>query len=336
MTVLVTGAAGLLGGELIELLVQRGTRPRALIRPGECRGGWSDADVDVRVADLRDRGALAAVLIDVECVLHCAARTGPWGPEDEYTSTNVRGLENLVRLAMTAGARRIVHVSSIAVHGNVVRRPADESSPLRPASNPYSRSKAAGERLLERMIEQDGAPVTIVRPGLLYGPRDIASFGRFAAMIEDGRMVRIGSGANRLPLIYVRDAAEGVVQAAEADCALGRTYLLVNDEPVTQSDYLDAIATELGVPPPSRRIPYSLALVLARAAEAGARLVRRQQSPPVTQFGVQTLGGENRFNIGRARQELGFSPHINLTEGVRRGIEWYRSALRPALLTRKD
>jgi nucleoside-diphosphate-sugar epimerase len=335
MTVLVTGATGLLGSHLIDLLVERGMGPRALVRPGDRTNGFTRAGVEVHVADVRDSEGLAGAMRGVECVLHCAARTGPWGPQDEYESTNVYGLETLVRAAVSAAVRRVVHVSSITVHGNDVRGVVtDESSPLRTESNPYSRSKVAGEHLLQRMIQDGGAPVTIVRPGWIYGPRDDASFARFATMIRDGRMVMIGSGHNRLPLIYVGDAAKGVMQAAEADGAAGRCYLLVNDEPVTQRDYLCAIATELGVPAPKKRIPYRLGLMVGAGAEVGARLARRQQPPPVMRYGIQLLGGDNRFTIERAKRELGFSPQVNVAEGVRRSVEWYRAAQAGAVSAR--
>jgi nucleoside-diphosphate-sugar epimerase len=326
MTALVTGATGLLGSHLLDLLLERGERPRAFVRPGESANGFPAARLEVARGDLRDRDALEAAMGGVERVLHCAARTGSWGPEDEYESVNVRGLETLVQVALAAGVRRIVHVSSITVHGNVVRGAADETAPLRAEPNPYSRSKVAGEHLLARMIEERGAPVTIVRPGWIYGPRDTASFGRFAAMTQAGRMAMIGSGQNHLPLIYVRDAAQGVLLASEADSAAGRTYLLVNDEPVTQRDYLEAIAAELGVQSPKRRIPYRLGLMLGAVVETASRAARRQEPPPLTRYGVQLLGGENRFVIARARQELGFSPEVSLAEGVRRSADWYRTA----------
>jgi nucleoside-diphosphate-sugar epimerase len=258
-------------------------------------------------------------------VLHCAARTGPWGPEDEYQSTNVTGLETLVDVAVAAGVRRVVHVSSITVHGNDVRGAADETAPFRTESNPYSRSKVAGERLLQRMIAE-GAPVTVVRPGYIYGPRDAAGLARFATMIRDGRMVVIGSGKNHVPLVYVRDVAEGMLQAADAECAVGRSYLLVNDESVTQREYLGAIAAALDAPAPTRHVPYRLALMLGTGCEVAARLAGRVQPPPLMRYGIQVLGGENRFSIARARQELGFSPRVGLTDGVRRSVEWYRSA----------
>jgi 2-alkyl-3-oxoalkanoate reductase len=326
VTVLVTGAAGFVGSHLADLLVESGEHPRLLVRPGETVTPRTACAADVHRGDLGQPLALASALEGVELVFHCAARTGPWGPAAEYERTNVRGLEMLVRTAFAAGTRRLVHVSSITVHGNDVRGSADERGPLREEPNPYSRSKLAGERLLERMIREEGAPVTIVRPGWIYGPRDRASFGRLAERIEQGRVVMVGRGDNHLPLIYVRDAARGLVLAGEAEEAAGRSYLLVNDEPVRQRDYLGAIAAELNAPMPTRHIPYKLALAAGAAAETLARLAHRREPPPVMRYGMQLLGGENRLVITRAREELGFEPLVDLAEGVRRSVAWYLDA----------
>jgi nucleoside-diphosphate-sugar epimerase len=333
MTVLVTGATGLLGSHVTDLLVGAGQRPRVLVRPGEALNGLADAHVDVAWGDMQDRDSLQAAVRGVDRVLHCAARTGPWGPELEYRRTNVSGLKDFVDVALAAGVRRFVHVSSVTVHGVDVDGDADETAQLRAEPNPYCASKVAGERLLAGLIRSQAAPVTIVRPGWIYGPRDTASFGRFATLIQRRQMLMIGRGDNHVPLIYVRDAAQGVVLAAESDKAVGNAYVLVNDEPVTQRDYLNAIARELGAPAPSRRIPYRFAVALGTIAESATRVARSRQPPPVTRFGVQLLGGENRYSIGRARRDLGFSPQIGVAEGVRRGVEWYRDAYRaPAAL----
>jgi 2-alkyl-3-oxoalkanoate reductase len=325
VTVLVTGAAGFLGSHVTDLLLESGERPRLLVRPGERPRMSAGAVLDVHRGDIGDRAALEPALSGVDRVLHCAARTGPWGPEAEYERTNVRGLETLVRAAMAAGVRRLVHISSITVHGNDVCGAADESAPLAGEPNPYSRSKVAGELLLGRMIREEGAPVTIVRPGWIYGPRDTASFARIVRMVEQGRMLMVGAGENHLPLIYVRDAARGVLQASEAGPAVGRSYLLVNDEPVTQADFIGAIAAELAVPAPTKHVPYELGLMLGAVAENLAWLARRREPPPVMRYGIQLLGGENRFVIARARRELGFAPRVGLAEGVRRSVEWYRA-----------
>jgi nucleoside-diphosphate-sugar epimerase len=305
-------------------LLERREEVRALVRPGEDVSRLIHPNVEIFRGDLTDSASLEAAVCSVDRVFHCAARSGPWGPRIQYELVNVRGLKTLVEAALAAGVRRFVHVSSITVHGNDVRGTADETAPLRVEANPYSWSKVLGERLLSRMIREHRAPVTIVRPGWIYGPRSTASFARFASLIGQGKMVLIGAGHNHLPLVYVRDVAQGMLLASESVHSVGQVYLLVNDEPVTQRDYLNAIATELGAPPPSRRIPYRLALHLAATAELAGRLTRRENPPPLMRYGVNLLGGENRFLIGRARSELGFSPQFSLVQGVRQSVCWYR------------
>jgi nucleoside-diphosphate-sugar epimerase len=334
VTVLVTGAAGFLGGHVTDLLKSLGERPRVLVHPKDNTERLELADVDIQRGDVADPAVLQRAVSGVDRVFHCAARMGPWGPPAEYERTNVRALETLVRAAVAAGVKRVVHVSSITVHGNDLRGTGDESAPLREEPNPYSRSKVAGERLLVRMIRDEGAPVTVVRPGWIYGPGDHASFARLARRIEHHKMMMVGSGENHVPLIYVRDAARGVVLASEADDAEGRCYVLVNDEPVTQRDFITAIAEQLGAPLPTRRIPYELAVWIGAVAERLGHLARSRQPPPVMRFGMQLLGGENRFSIARARRELGFAPLVDLVEGVTRSVDWYRAVDELAVVAR--
>jgi nucleoside-diphosphate-sugar epimerase len=325
VTVLVTGAAGFVGGHVTDVLQSLGERPRAFVHPTDNTERLERAGVEIYRGDVADCTALQRAATGVDRILHCAARIGPWGQSAEYERTNVRALETLVRAASAAGVKRVVHLSSVTVHGNDLRGSGDESAPLREEPNPYSRSKVEGERLLERLIREEGARVTVVRPGWIYGPRDEASFARLARRIEQGKMMIVGTGENHLPLIYVRDVARGVVLASEAAEAEGRCYVLVNDEPVTQRDFITAIAEALGTPAPKRRIPYALALSIGAAAERAGRVVHSRTPPPVMRYGMQMLGGENRFSIARARSELGFAPLVDLAEGVRRSVDWYRA-----------
>jgi nucleoside-diphosphate-sugar epimerase len=331
MTVLVTGAAGFLGSHVIRVLAEGGETPRAFTRPGDDVAAL--AECEIFSGDVADRATLEPALDGADLVINCAARTGPWGPRAEYERANVLGLETLVRAALAAGVRRVVHVSSITVHGNDVRGTADEDAPMRGEPNPYSRTKVAGERLLQELIRVEHAPVTIVRPGWIYGPGDQASFGRLARRIAQGQMAVIGRGDNQLPLVYIGDVARGVLLAGKAECADGGTYLLVNDERVSQREFLAAIAAELGVPEPARHLPYRVALAAGTVAETGWGLARRREPPPLMRYGMQLLGGDNRFVIERARRELGFEPSVGFAEGVRRAVDWYLGRSEPKSVT---
>ncbi|HEV7236971.1 MAG TPA: NAD-dependent epimerase/dehydratase family protein, partial [Ktedonobacteraceae bacterium] len=188
MKVLVTGAAGFLGGHLVDMLVEQNYAVRAMVRPSEDASRlYALKNVEVVLGDLTDEASLKRAVRDVQRVFNVAAKTGPWGTEDTYWAINVQGLTDLIHTALDAGVQRIVHTSSITVYGHHLQGIVTEDDPFHAEDNPYSRTKIAGEKLIANLVKDKGAPVVIVRPGWIYGPRDNASFGRFVAMVEAGK-----------------------------------------------------------------------------------------------------------------------------------------------------
>jgi nucleoside-diphosphate-sugar epimerase len=330
MKALVTGAAGFVGGHLVEMLVERGDEVRALVRPGEDISLLRTlADVEIVTGDLADPRSIKAALRDVQRVYSVAAMTGPWGLEDAYRAVNVQGLRDLIEAAMEAGVERVIHTSSITVYGHHLKGIVTEDHPYRAEDNPYSRSKIAGERLISRLVKERGTPVVIVRPGWVYGPRDTASFARVVRLVESGRAFLIGIGENIVPLVHVRDVAQGLIKAGDAGhFVAGRAYNIVGDPCVTQAEYLNTIADALQMPPVSRKLPLLPIYLAGRTAEllwqAAGR--RKASPPPVTTYGVTLLGGDQRFSIDRARRELGYAPEFDVKRGVSEGVLWYLKA----------
>lgn len=327
MKVLVTGAAGLLGEHLVNMLVEGGSEVRAMVLPGEDVAHLERLPrVEVVHGDLTCSVALRRAVHGVQRIYHLAARTGVWGPEQSYWQVNVWGLAKLVRLAQQAGVQRIVHTSSITVYGHRLRGIITEEHPFHAENNPYSRSKIAGERLLARLVREQGAPVVIVRPGWIYGPGDRASFARFVALIAAGRGFLVGTGRNILPLVYVRDVARGLIRAGEAgEACIGQAYTLADDHRVSQAEYFNTIAEFLGVAPVTRTIPYWPLYLAGRCAELSWRaLAPRAGTPPLTTYGVTLLGGNQEFSIDKARRDLGYEPVYTIIQGVAQGVRWYR------------
>lgn len=330
MKVLVTGAAGFLGGHLVDMLLERGDEVRAMVRPVEDASRLHKLEgVEVVPGDLVDRESLKRAVQGIQRVYNVAAKTGPWGLEKDYKSVNVWGVADLITASMDAGVERIVHTSSITVYGHHLKGIVTEDHPFHAEDNPYSRTKIAGERLIAELVKERGAPVVLVRPAWIYGPRDRASFGRFVALVESGKGFLIGSGKNIVPIVYVRDVAQGLIKAGDAsDAVIGKTYTLADDRRVSQAEYLNTIADFLGAPPVSRKIPYFPLLTVGRGAELVWRAMGRRNSspPPVTTYGVTLLGGNQEFSIEKARNELGYSPEYDVIRGVNEGVKWYLQA----------
>ena len=188
MKVLVTGAAGFLGGHLVDMLLERGDEVRAMVRPVEDASRLRTLPgVEIVQGDLTDAQSLKRAVQGVERVYNVAAKTGPWGLEKEYNAVNIWGVADLITSAMDAGVQRIVHTSSITVYGHHLHGIVTEDHPFSAEDNPYSRTKIASEKLIADLVKERGAPVVIVRPAWIYGPRDNASFGRFVSLVESSK-----------------------------------------------------------------------------------------------------------------------------------------------------
>ena len=327
MKMLVTGASGFLGSHLVDMLVERGDEVRALVRPGgETNHLRTLPGVEIIHGDLTDAASLRSAVRGVGRVYHVAAKTGPWGVEEAYRASNVQGVADLIHAAMDAGVERIVHTSSITVYGHHLRGIVTEDSPYHAEDNPYSRTKIAGEKLIFQLVKEEAAPVVVLRPAWVYGPRDSASFGRFVQLVASGKGFLIGPGNNHVPVVYVRDVAQGLIKAGNAgNEVIGRAYNLAGDRPMTQAEFLNTIADALQVPHVSRKLPFSALYFAGRAAEILWQALGRRKAapPPLTTYGVTLLGGDQQFSIERARCELGYAPQCDVKTGVAEGVQWY-------------
>jgi nucleoside-diphosphate-sugar epimerase len=324
MEVLVTGGNGNVGRHLVPALQGRGHSVRVLALPAEDTSWLEKHDVAVYRGDVRQPETLTAPMRGVQGVLHLAGLMGVWRPMEHYRAVNVTGTENVCRAALAEGIRRLVHVSSWTVYGRAVRKPTGEDCPLAPQREPYSITKAEADRLVQRMIVEDRLPAVIIRPGTIFGPGDHLNFGRTADRLRAGKSVIVGSGHNALPCVYVTDVVQGLLLALDHERAVGQAYNITNDRPLTQQEFLQAIAKEIGAKPPRLHVPYHALYAAAYAAERVAMVTHSQRDPLVTRHGVMLFGADNRHSIDKARRELGYSPRVELREGVRLAAAWFR------------
>jgi nucleoside-diphosphate-sugar epimerase len=322
MEVLITGGGGLLGRHLVQELLERGDRVRVLALPGEDVGWLEERGVVVHRGDICRPETLVTPMTGVEKMFHLAAMMGVWRPLDDYYAVNVTGTENVCREALAQGVSRVVHISSWTVYGMGLPHAAQEDFPFAPFPEPYALSKVRGDELVQRMIAEEGLPAVIVRPGTFFGPGDQLHFGRIADRLRSGRGIIVGRGNNALPLVYVSDVVQGLLLALDHERALGQAFNITNDEPLTQKEFLLAIAREIGAGAPRVHVPYHLLYAAGWAAERAAGLTPHRR-PVLTRLAVKLFGTDNRHAIEKARHELGYAPRVALRDGVRLSATWY-------------
>lgn len=308
--ILVTGASGFIGGHLVERLVALGRPVRCLVRRDRAIPG-----AEIVRGDLVRGEGLHAALRGVECVIHLAGTTKALRAEDYHAGNHV-ATENLVR-AMADHPARLVHVSSLGAVG-----PSPEGIPLDEDVEPmpltlYGKSKLEGER-----VARARSGTVIIRPPVVYGPRDTDVF-RLLQSISHGLVLEIAGGERWFSAIYVKDLAAGLVAAADSAQAAGRTYFLAHAQPHTWGELAATASGIMGARPWTLRVPYAVAYAVGLAAETWSRMTR---TPSIISRDKVLEARCRHWTCAstRAARELGFTAPTSLHDGLAESLAWYR------------
>jgi nucleoside-diphosphate-sugar epimerase len=322
----VTGASGFLGHRIAELLLLRGDRVRILVRrPAGELAALGATPIEL---DIRDALALRGALRNADCVIHAAAKTGPWGSEKEFWSVNADGTRKLLDAAQAAGVSRLVYTSTPSVVGyaNDVENGGPDLPYAEFHESPYPASKAAAERMV-LAANGGGLRTVALRPHLIIGPGDRHMLPRVVQRAAEGRLRIIGEGRNRVDLTDVDNAAWAHLDAADAlldptaRCA-GRAYFISNGEPVLLWEWLNRILTRLGLPPVTQSLPLAVTRVAAAFAEGVWTVLGLDGEPPVTRFLASALARSHWYDLEPARRDLGYRQRICMEEATRRTLQW--------------
>lgn len=320
--VLITGAAGFAGLSLALTLSAAGHSVRGLVRSRDRAGALERAGVTLVEGDIRNPNVIRQATEGIDTVYHLAAvfrRAGV--PDSEYREVHVDATRQLIEQSKAAGVGRIVHCSTVGVHGSVSDdAPATEDAPFHPGDI-YQVTKLEGERMALETADRTGVALTVVRPGPIYGPGDRRLL-KLIGGVARRRFTLLGDGSPHFQMVYVDDLTRGFQQAAESPLAPGRTYIITGNEAPTLKELVHEIADVAHVPSPRFRLPvwpFWLAGALCEAVCVPLRI-----EPPIYRRRVKFFTSNRWFDTSRARAELGFAPQVSLRDGIRRTLESYR------------
>ncbi len=321
MTAVVTGATGFLGSALVTELVKLQQAVRVLARDEQkARQQFGDA-VTIIPGDITDAGQVQQAVDGATTIYHLAGRLyHPNAPAELYHQTHVEGTCTLLKACQgQTQLRRIVHVSTTGVHGVTGETPAAEDDPCAP-TNPYEATKLEGELLALKAYQEQGLPVTVARPGLVYGPGDLHLLGFFVAM-KKGLFRVIAGGKAFLHPVYIDDLVAALLLCAEQPQAPGRSYNIAGERPITVRELAIAIAHALDRELPAGSIPLWLANLASDIFAVMPGM--KGDHAPLTRSRVKFLTHSRMYDITRAKSELGYVPRVELEEGMKLTAAWY-------------
>ncbi|MDP2599432.1 MAG: NAD-dependent epimerase/dehydratase family protein [Deltaproteobacteria bacterium] len=322
--VLITGATGFIGGNLVRLLLKQGFKVRALVRSSSDLANLKNLDVELAYGDLRDPTSLIKACDGCEQLYHVAASYQFWSPNPkEFYESNVDGTRNILEAAKAAKISKIVYTSTVGA----IQYPHDPSKPSdetcwptqKDLHNDYKKSKFMAEQVALQYAE-NGLPVVIVNPSAPIGPYDVkpTPTGKIIVDFLNGRVpAYLDTGLN---IIDVEDCAWGHILAAQKGRA-GERYILGNKNISLKAIY-ELIASLTKRKPPKMRIPYAVAWGAAVGSETIGKLFKRR--PKVSLGAVRMAKHHMYFSPAKAVKELGL-PQSPIENAFARAIEWFEN-----------
>jgi nucleoside-diphosphate-sugar epimerase len=325
MKVLVTGATGGLGRNLVERLHRDGHDVVATGRNRAVGAALSAHGIRFVVADITDMRAMVPLMKGREVVFHCAALSSPFGKAKDFYAANVTGTE-VIAIATAYNQARLVHVSTPSIYFDYRHRyNISEFEPLpRVFANTYAATKYEAEQRVLANVRSAGLSAIILRPRGIFGPHDQVLFPRILNAAKDGVVPLINGGQTVLDLTYVDNVVDAMLQAAEAHhINQGEAFNITNGQGVILGEALKTVFEHLGLPFKTKQVPYAVAKLAVEAWELQARITGRE--PRLTRYSLGVLRYDQTLDITRAKNNLGYAPKVSIADGLRRFAEWYGS-----------
>ena len=320
---LVTGATGFIGSFIAEELVKRGESVRVIARKTSNTDFLKSLkNVEIVYGDLGDPDSIRKAVSGVDRIFHSAALVGDWVPREEAYRINVGGTRYLLEAARGENIKKFVFVSSLAVLGMRDHQKTPPEAPRIKTGDVYADTKIDSEELVVNFCKKYNIPFTVIRPGFVFGPRDHKVVPGIAKFLKKGKFLFIGSGKNKVNMIYVENLADAVLKAADSQNAVGQIYNVTNDSGLSMEDVVFMIADLWGYQRPTKHVPKPAAYTLCNVMEFVARALKSKKAPLVNKTRLKFLSLNLDFDISKARRELKYEPRIGMKEGLKITKDW--------------
>ena len=327
---LITGSAGFLGGRTAKYFASQKEKYSvvATSRRSERQRELEESNCLFTSGDLLKMNHCDEITKGIDVVVHCAALSSPWGNYRDFYLANFIATQNLLESSARNHVKKFILISTPSIYYNHKNRFLIKESDALPSQsiNHYASTKLLAEKLV---LEQNGNGIQTLalRPRAIIGAEDMVIMPRLIRAYNSGKLKIIGNGKNICDLTCVRNVIEAIECSINAEeNAMGKAYNICNGEPVVLWDKINILFKELALKEVKKKVPLSLALLVASIIEKKHKLLGINREPDITSYGIGTLGISMTLDISEAKKFLNYKPVQSTDEGLMEFIEWFKAA----------
>ncbi|MBY8985627.1 MAG: NAD-dependent epimerase/dehydratase family protein [Candidatus Lokiarchaeota archaeon] len=322
VNILITGATGFLGIHLVKKLNSIGYNLKLLIRKNSNISPFQDLkNIDYIIGDINSIETLYNAVEDIDLIYHLAAYTLKWARDKKvFEETNIKGMENIAKVALEKGIK-LIYVSSFIALGSTPVEPVDETFESEEGLFlDYAKTKFQAKKIIKKYI-QKGLNVIIFYPGIVYGPGDFNVFGQIVYDITVGKFLGCpGKGDTIGSFVYVNDVIEGFISVIERNDLKGNEFILGGIN-IKIGDWLNLISEIAGNSKKPRHFPMSLAILYGWLCEIKTKITKKM--PYINRATVKMVNHNWSYNSDKAIKVLNYKI-TPLDIGLKDTIAWYR------------
>ena len=321
--ILVTGATGFLGGNLVKKLVEMKYRVRAFVRATSNIEKLLKYNIEIYYGDIGSKETLEAAFSDIEYVVHAAADTSGENAGEDVVTT--QGVRNIVELCKEFEVSRLIYISSCNVYnvaGYKKGTMIDEKASLEPfpeKRGPYTNTKMIAESIVTDAMKEWGLPAVCLRPGTYYGLGGSIYSPMIGLSLRNYVFMIIGNGKLTLPIVYIENVVDAIITAMQNDNSTGKIYNIVDYDAITKKQYINNFLKKVFPRSLFIYIPYSIFYSIVFIQEILFNLIKIK--PFLTRYRIISSQNQVTYDASKIRNELGWKPPYTFQQASKKIID---------------
>jgi len=324
-TILVTGANGFIGSQVCQKFIKKNYNVFGLVRKTSSLKFLKNIPIPLLFADISNlKNLIQSVnpLKKIDWIIHIAGLASDWGDYETFYNANVQGTMNILKLAQKKQTEKVIIFSSLSVMGFNHIQATEETKPT-PLNVNYVLSKKEMEVQALNFAKEHNLPITILRPGDVYGENDRTTTLQLFSALEKGQMGFINSGKAKLSPLYIDNLFQVILLSLKNKKSNFQAYNVTDNISITWKKYISLICSALKIPLPKLNLPYGLAYFLAFLLEIFYKILKIKTAPPLTRYRIKHAGLNYDFNIPKLITDLNYKPNRNIAQNIKKTAQWY-------------